>query len=143
MKLNNGGSQEVTFDSVDLAGVMQAKATTFELNQAATSYDLATSTTQDCEIESITVRNLTDMTGGNTTSFSVQTNDTTAQTFISNTTAVKASLTVGAQFSWVGSCILKATKKIQITINGAASGGTDVMDVVICYRSCTTGGYLT
>ena len=124
------------------AGVMQVKATTFELNQAAASYDLATGTTQDVEIASVTVRNLTNMTGGGCTSFSVQTNDTTAQTFISNTSAVKASLAVGAQFSWVGSCILKATKKIQITINGAASGGTDVMDVVITYRAITTGGYL-
>jgi hypothetical protein len=124
------------------AGVMQVKATTFELNQAAATYTLLTGTTQDIEIESVTVRNLTDMTAGNTTSFSVQTNDTTAQTFISNTSAVKASLTVGAQFSWVGSCILKATKLIQLTVNGAACGGTDVMDVVVVFRAITSGGYL-
>jgi hypothetical protein len=124
------------------AGVMQVKATTFELNQAAAVYTLLTGTTQDVEIESVTVRNLTNMTGGGTTSFSVQTNDTTAQTFISNTSAVAAQLTVGAQFSWVGACILKVGKLIQITVNGAASGGTDVMDVVVCYRAIVSGGYL-
>jgi hypothetical protein len=124
------------------AGVMQVKATTFELNQAAAAYTLLTGTTQDVEIESVTVRNLTNMTAGGTTSFSVQTNDTTAQTFISNTSAVAAQLTVGAQFSWVGACILKVGKLIQITVNGAASGGTDVMDVVVCYRAIVSGGYL-
>ena len=123
-------------------GRLQLKKTTFELNQAAASYTLLTGTTQDVLIESVTVRNLTDMTGGGCTSFSVHTNDTTSQVFIADTDAVKANLTVGYQFSFTGATILKATKLIQVTINGAASGGTDVMDIVVTYRPIVEGGYL-
>ncbi len=124
------------------AGVQQIAPTTFELNQTAIARTIYTGTTQDVLLESLVVRNLTDMTGGNTTSFSVQTDDTTPQVLIPNTMAVKAALTVGAQFYWTGAVIVKAGVHIQLTINGAACGGTDIMTIEAKCRACTTGGYL-
>jgi hypothetical protein len=125
-----------------VAGKCQVKPTTFELNQSAIARTVYTGTTQDVVLDSLIARNLTDMTGGNTTSFSIQTDDTTPQVIILATTAVKAALTVGAQFFSTDPVIIKAGTHIQLKINGAACGATDVMTIIATYHAATSGGYL-
>ncbi|MBA7564247.1 hypothetical protein ES708_05909 [subsurface metagenome] len=75
-------------------------------------------------------------------SLSIQTDDTTNQVFISAAVGVKANLTAQAQLSWTGFTLLKATKKIQLTIAGAATGIACSADVIAECRAVVTGGYL-
>jgi len=128
-----------------LVGVAQIKATTEDLQQAAASYDLVTGTTQDVIIESLVLRcpvNCSDDVGA-FTGISIQTDDTTAQEFISQANGVKANLTQDAQLAWTGAILLKATKKIQLTIYGGAADDPTVCDIVVKCRAVVSGGYLT
>jgi hypothetical protein len=129
------------------AGKPQIAHTTIDLNQAANTYDLFTGTTQDVLIESLTLRlpNVDVSDDADITSISVQTDDTTAQEFISSDTGVKGNLTAEAQLTWPGCSgakIIKAGTKIQLTIAGGAADAETVCDVVVRYRAITSGGYL-
>jgi hypothetical protein len=116
--------------------------TTFSLNQPIGNYTLFTGTYQDVVLESLAVRNPANMTAGGTTSFSIQTDDTTPQVIIPNTLAIRAALTVGAQFFWQGFTLVKAGVLVQLTINGAACGGADTLDIVAVWRQAQPGGRL-
>ncbi len=148
--ITRGYDLETKIDALDAeidtkgVGVKQVKATTFNLNAAigTGTTTLLTGTTQDVLIESVTVRNPTNITADATlTSFSIQSNDTTAQTYIANTDAVVASLTAGKQFVWTGAHLLKAGSLITITRNAAATG-SDVLDIVVTCRAVVALGYL-
>ena len=123
-------------------GKLQVATATIELNQAAGAKDLFTGTTQDVVVEKLMIRIPVDVPGGAMASLSIQTDDTTAQIFIDATTGAKANLTAQAQLAWTGAILLKATKKIQLTIAGAATGIACSCDVVVEYRAVVAGGYL-
>jgi len=125
-----------------VAGKLQMAATTIELNQAAGSYDLFTGTTQDVVVEKLMIRIPVDVSGGAMTSLSIQTDDTTPQVFIDATAGAKANLTAQAQLAWTGAVLLKADKKIQLTIAGAATGIACDCDVIAECRAVVAGGYL-
>lgn len=126
-----------------VTGKLQVKATTIELNQAAGAKDLFTGTAQDVVVEKLIIRIPVDVSGGAMTSLSIQTDDTTAQVFIDSTTGAKANLTAQAQLAWTGAHLLKATKKIQLTIAGAPTGIACSCDVVAECRAVVAGGYLS
>lgn len=123
-------------------GKLQVAATTIELNQAVGDKDLFLGTDQDVVVEKLVIRIPVDVSGGAMDSLSIQTDDTTAQVFIDATTGAKANLTAQAQLAWTGAVLLKATKKIQLTIAGAATGIACSCDVVCECRAVVAGGYL-
>lgn len=123
-------------------GKLQIAATTIELNQVAGNYDLFTGTTQDVVIEKLVIRIPVDVSGGAMTSLSIQTDDTTAQVFISATDGAKANLTAQSQLAWTGAVLIKVGKKIQLTIAGAATGIACSCDVIAECRAVVAGGNL-
>ncbi len=132
------------------AGVLQIKATTIDLHQAADTYTLLTGTTQDVLVESLTFRtpvNISDDVGG-ITGISIQTDDTTPQVFIASAVGVIANLKAGAQITWPmssgdGAILVKVGKKIQLTlIGGTADADPTTCDVVARYRAVVSGGTL-
>lgn len=124
------------------AGVAQVKATTIDLNQAAATYDLLTGTTQDVLAEKLIIRMSGGAIGGALTSISIQTDDTTPQVFISAANGVVANLTDQNQLGYDGVILIKAGKKIRLTIAGGAAGVARVCDVVVLYSAVVSGGYL-
>jgi hypothetical protein len=76
------------------------------------------------------------------TSISIQTNDATPQVIISAVSGAVANLTASAQLSWVGTILLAATKKIQLTIAGGAADAATACKVTAEYMPITAGGYL-
>jgi hypothetical protein len=142
----SGSSSSSVVTAISTAiGVRQVKPTTIDLAQAANTYDLYTCSTQPVVIEGLTIQmpaavNLSD--DATITSISIQTNDTTAQTFIPAATAVKASMTAGAQFSWTGFTRLAVGKKIQLTIAGGAADAASVCLVEVLYHATVAGGTL-
>lgn len=138
---------------IDLIGTLRAnfkklvtiKATTIDLQQAAATYDLVTGTSQDVLIESLVLRcpvNCADDVGA-FTGISIQTDDTTAQEFISQANGGKAVLTAQSQLAWTGAILLKVGKKIQLTIYGEPADEATVCDVIAEYRAVAGGGYLS
>jgi len=125
-------------------GRLQIAATTIDLQQAAATRDLVTGTTQDVVIESLVLRCPVDCSDdvGDFTGISIQTDDTTPQVFIAQADGVKANLKQDAQLAWTGAVLLKATKKIQLTIYGGAADDPTVCDIVIKCRAVASGGYL-
>jgi|GEM_PF-5444564 len=139
-----------TLDAVNRAAAKdQVKTTTIDLQQAAGNYDLFTGTTQDVLIEKLGFRmpNVNCADDATITAISIQSNDATPQVFITSLLGAKANLTAEAQISWAaafgGPVILKAGKKIQLTIAGGPSDAATVCDVVVEYKAVTSGGYLT
>ena len=127
-----------------LVGVLQAKATTIDLQQAAGSYDLFTGTTQDVMVEKLVIRlpNVDVSDDATLTSISIQTDDTTPQVFFDATAGDVANLTAEAQIAWTGAILIKAGSKIQLTIGGGAADESTVCDVVAECRAVVSGGYL-
>jgi len=121
------------------------KSTTINLQQAADDYDLFTGTAQDVLITKLVFAlpavNVADDSA--ITSISIQTNNSTPQTFISSTSGAKANLTASAQLAWTGAIILAATKKIQLTINGGTADASTLCKVTVEYIPITAGGYLS
>lgn len=124
------------------AGVAQSKATTIDLNQAAATYDLMTGTTQDVVAEKLIIRMSGGAVAGAVTSISIQTDDTTPQVFVSAVDGAVANLTDQNQLGYDGAIMVKAGKKIRLTIAGGAAGAAKVCDVVVIYRAVVSGGYL-
>ncbi len=129
----------------ELKSTAQIKATTEDLNQAPGTYDLVTGMSQDVVIESLALRCPVDCSDdvGTFSGISIQTDDTTAQEFVSQANGVKANLTAQSQIASTGAIILlKAGKKIQLTIYDGAADDPTVCDIVIKYRAVASGGYL-
>ena len=134
-----------TIDAINrVAGKLQVKATTINLAQAAGAYDLFTGTTQDVIVEKLSFRlpNVNVSDDATITSIAIASNDVTPQVLVSSALGVKANLTAEAQLSWTGSVLLKAGKKIQLTISGGAADAATVCDCVAEIRAVTGGGYL-
>lgn len=124
-------------------GTSQIATTTEDLNQAASTYDLLTGTTQPVILESFTLKMpAVDISGGSLTSISVQTDDATAGTIISSAVGVLANLTSEADIGWSGQLRINVGTKIQLTINGGAAGTSCVALISATYRAVTAGGTL-
>ena len=123
---------------------LQIAATTIDLQQAAGNYDLFTGNSQDVVVERLLIRlpNVDVSDDVNITSISIQTNDTTAQVFISAADGAKVNLTAEAQLGYTGVIMIKVGKKIQLTIAGGAADEATVCDVICEYRAVVSGGYL-
>ena len=127
------------------AGVAQIFQTTIDLHQAAATYDIATATTEDILIESITLQTTDDITDDAAafTALTVQTDTVTEQEFIDNVLGAKANLDNESQMGWEGSVILLETDKIRFTIEGGTTDADPTtLQVVIKYRSIVDGGTL-
>jgi len=126
------------------AGVLQVTATTIDLEQVAASYDLFTGTTQDVVVEKLVIRlpNVDVSDDAALTSISIQTDDTTPQVFVDATAGDVGTLTAEAQLAWTGAILIKAGKKIQLTIAGGAADDPTVCDVEAECRAVVSGGYL-
>ena len=129
---------------MELKSTAQIKATTIDLQQAAGTYDLFTGMAQDVVVEKLLIRlpNIDVSNDTDITSISIQTNDATSQEFISATSGAKDKLTADAQLGYTGVIMIKAGKKIQLTIAGGAADVATVCDVIAEYRAVASGGYL-
>jgi hypothetical protein len=128
--------------AVTSAGRLQEAATTIDLNQIAANYDLFTGTTQVVILESLIIAMPNAIAGGALTSISIQTNDATPQVLIDNIQGAVANLTAENQLTWQGVCRIGVGKKIQLTINGGATGAGYVCNVNVESRAVVSGGYL-
>jgi len=134
----------VTAADPKVMGRLQVATTTIDLQQAADTYDLFIGTTQDVVVERLLIRlpNVDVSDDVTITSISIQTNDTTAQVFISAADGAKVNLTAEAQLGYTGVIMIKVGKKIQLTIAGGAADEATVCDVIAEYRAVVAGGYL-
>jgi len=124
-----------------LAGRTKLATTTEDLNQAAASYTLFTGTTSDVILESISLRNANVDCSDDAafTGISIQTDDVTATTFISQANGINANLTEEATITWTGAAIIKVGTIIKMTIYGGAADATCEPDIMVTYRSTGTG----
>lgn len=125
-----------------VAGKIQMAVKTLDLNQAASSYDLFTGTTQAVILEKLSVKMPTGAAGGALTSISIQTNDATPGVIISSALGAVANLTSKAELSWTGCMVIPVGTKIQLTIAGGAHGSAYVASIVAECRAVVSSGYL-
>ena len=127
------------------AGKAQIFTTTIDLHQAAATYDVALATDQAVLIESLVFSPRDDISNdvGGITAVTFQTDTATEQEFINNTDGAIANLTTEAQIAWTGAVLLRATDKIQFTIEGGtADAEPSTCDVIIKFRANVDGGTL-
>ena len=145
---NTTDSLEAISDKISLIptttvdGANQIAVTTVDLNQAASSYDLFTGTTQRVLLESLIIKMPTGAAGGALTSISVQTDDVTAGVIISSADGALANLTSEAELSWTGAMLINVGTKIQLTIAGGAHGSEYITTIIAKYVSVIAGGTL-
>ncbi len=125
-------------------GTLQIAATTKDLNQAASTYDLFTGTTQAVVLEKLTLAlpNVNVADDVTITYITVQTDHVTPQVILNATTGAKANLTAEAQLSWTGAIYIPVGKKIQLTIAGGAADAATVCNITAEYRAVVAGGTL-
>ena len=114
------------------------------ITSAANAGDVtvATITDQPCQIESVIIHADAAQTA-NMTSCGVFGGAGKVITFISATDAVQANLDAAdKQIGWVGAVRLDATKTIVISLVGTGATPVD-LTIVVKYRACANGGYLT
>lgn len=124
------------------AGVRQIANTTEDLNQAASTYDLFTGTTQPVILKALTIKMPTGAAGGALTSISVQTDDATPGVIISSTLGAVANLTSEADIGWSGEMRIDVGTKIQLTIAGGAHGSEYITKITATYEATVAGGTL-
>ena len=134
--------------AVTKAGKSNMKVATCDLHDAGgypKTLDLATCATQAVIIDSIVFSprvNISDDAGA-FTGISIQDNDTTVHTFISQANGIKANLTQYAQIAYTGAIKVRVGNKIQCTIYGAsAEADPTTCDVEITYHAAVDGGTL-
>ncbi len=112
------------------------------LNQAASTYDVFTATTQNIFMDAVLVNVPLDLSAVATfTGISVQTDDTTPVEILSSTAGAKAKLTGDFYHVFRGPSVNASTKKIQLTIGGATAGVGAAATVVVLWRPVVSGGY--
>ena len=130
--------------AVTRAGNPQVKAATVDTHLASPR-TAATCATQEVIIDSIifSPHNALSADGGAFTGISIETDDTTVQTLVSQANGVKANLTAYAQIAWTGSIRLRVGKKITVTTYGAVTtANPSTCDVWITYHAVVDGGTL-
>ena len=123
-------------------GVSQIAATTIDLNQAASTYDLLTGTSQVVILESLNFKVPTGAVAGSLTSISIQTDDATAGVIIDSTDGDVANLTSEADLGWTGTLYITVGTKIRLTIAGGAHGSAKVCNIIAKCRAVVAGGNL-
>ncbi|MDD4986799.1 MAG: hypothetical protein PHQ43_13685 [Dehalococcoidales bacterium] len=125
-------------------GKKQSIPKTFDLNQAANTYDLFTATAQAVILEDLVfaLPNVNVSDDATITSISIQSDHATPQVLLSSVDGAKAYMTAEQQFFWEGKIYLAVGDKIQITIAGGAADVATVCNVVAGCRSAVNGGYL-
>ena len=108
------------------------------------TYSLMAATGQDVVVEGLVSYCTRDLSGdAGFTGLSVQTDDTTPFTFISQANGVKANLTAESQLSWTGSMVLKVGSYIAFTVYGGDIASQESLwDLIITYRAIVSGGYI-
>lgn len=147
---NSTDSLEAISDKISLipvstaSGVLQLSATTEDLQQAASTYDLFTGTTQAVVVEKVVlaVPNVDVSDDATITYITIQTDHSTPQVIFNSTSGAKANLTAEAQLSWTGAIYLPVGKKIQLTIAGGAADAPTVCNITAQYRAVVAGGTL-
>ncbi len=123
-------------------GTVQIANTTEDLNQAASTYDLFTGTTQPVILKALTIKMPTGAAGGSLTSISIQTDDATPGVIISSTLGAVANLTSEADIGWSGEMRIDVGTKIQLTIAGGAHGSEYITKITATYEATVAGGTL-
>lgn len=123
-------------------GTTQIATTTEDLNQAASTYDLLTGTTQPVILKGFSIKMPTGAAGGALTSISVQTDDATPGVIFNSTTGAVANLTSEAELSWTGIMRINVGTKIQLTIAGGAHGSEYITTITAEYKAIVAGGTL-
>ena len=147
--ISNPGSTFFEYDTGNLhafiGGVWTLKTpaqfpfttTTIDLNQAADSYTLFTVGSSDIRVLNLTVIIPADLTGtaaGDLTGISVQSTDDTPVVFIpADPDGLKANLTANKHLQYFGGGIVAATKLVQLTIVGGATGAEQLAYVFMQY----------
>ena len=137
--------------SADIAAInssvganIKVKTQTIDIH-LGTTVDICIGDTEDVIVDSLvftTVSNLS-ADAGTFIGISVQDNDTTVHTFISQANGVKANLTTYAQLYWTGAVKIRVGKKIQCTSYIAvAQANPATCYVEITYHAATVGGSL-
>ena len=119
--------------------------TTFDLNQAASTYDLYTATGASVYVErfTFTMPSSPDVTDDATiTSISIQTDTATVITLLSAANGAKANLIADTVFSYTTPFALPVGNKIQLTIAGGAADASTVCTVSCRYQPVGVAGYL-
>lgn len=131
-----------TSTAATAVGRVQIVTTTEDLNQAASTYDLLTGTTQAVILEGLSIKMPTGAAGGALTSISIQTDDATPGVIFNSTDGAVANLTSEAELSWTGMMKIEVGTKIQLTINGGAHGSEYITKITAKYRAIVAGGTL-
>jgi hypothetical protein len=121
------------------------EGTTFDLNQAASTYDLYTATGGTLFVQQVTftLPASPDVTDDATiTSISIQTDTAVPITILSAAAGAKANLIAGTTFTYSTPFYLPTGKKIQITINGGAADATTTCTANARYSSSNPAAYL-
>ena len=133
-----------TLLAITRAGNPQMKVATVDTHLASPR-TVATCATQEVIIDSIIFSPHDNLSadGGAFTGISIETDDTTVQTFISQANGVKANLTAYAQLAYTGSIRLRVGKKITVTTYGAVTtANPSTCDVWVTYHAVVDGGTL-
>jgi len=144
----NAGRLDTILDTIaaDVVDTKEGKTQILEVSVTSAANagvtTVATITTQPCLIEGVVVHADAGQTA-DMTSCAVEGGGSQVVEFIGTDVAIQANLdTADDQVSWTGLVRLAATKTITIDLQGTGATGTD-LTVVIMYRACVDGGYLT
>jgi len=112
------------------------------LNQAASTYDVMTATTQNLFIDAVIVNIPDDLSAvAGFTGISIQTDDGSPIVLFSSTLGAKSNLTGNYYNVYRGPAVTAATKKIQLTIIGATAGSGAEANITVIWRPVVAGGY--
>jgi hypothetical protein len=148
---NDTATVKARFDTLDAAvgttaaGQTQVKTKTIDAH-LGTTVDICIGSAQDVIVDSVvfTCVDALSADGGTFTGISIQDNDTTVHTFISQGSGIKANLTAYAQLYWTGAVKVRVGKKIQLTNYVAVPVANPANCYVeITYHAATSGGTLT
>ena len=140
MWLSFGGDDWVVKESTPSSASVTK---TVDLNQVAGEYTAFTATAQNVFVEFLAVYIPVDVSEVETfTGISVQTDDITPVEFIDTNAGAKANLTAGTLLTFTGPQVVSATKLIQLSVVGGATGVECKAVVFARYRPLVAGGYL-
>jgi len=112
------------------------------LNQAASTYDVMTATSQSLFIDAVIIHVPDNLSAVATfTGITVQTDDAAPIEILSAAAGAKAKLTGNFYHVYRGPAVTAATKKIQLTITGATAGAGKIADITVLWRPLVAGGY--
>jgi hypothetical protein len=132
-----------TVNNPQSAGKLEPLEKTFDLNQAAGTYNLFTGMNQAVDVEKIIIQTPTGVPGGALTGISVQTDDATPTPLLPQSAGTVA-LIMGSeqQTGIIYPCRIRVGKHITVTIYGGATGSSYVISITVQFRAEVNGGTL-